>query len=86
MSETPPAAASDEGVAPFQVHCPICRWDSDSPEDTFLVGPVPPVRDTAFLHCRLKCEGCGIGFNRVLTRPGRSASGWAGRGDAEGVN
>jgi hypothetical protein len=27
---------------------------------------VAPVRDTAFLLCRLKCEGCGTGFDRGL--------------------
>jgi hypothetical protein len=27
---------------------------------------VAPVRDTAFLLCRLKCEGCGAGFDRAF--------------------
>jgi hypothetical protein len=27
---------------------------------------VAPVRDTAFLLCRIECEACGTGFDRVL--------------------
>jgi hypothetical protein len=53
-------------VDQFQVDCPTCGRDSDAPETSFLTGPVDPVRETAFLLCRLKCEGCGTGFARVL--------------------
>ncbi len=58
ISDLPPAA-SDRGVAPFQVDCPTCGQDSDSPEANFLAGPVAPILETAFLLCRLKCEACG---------------------------
>jgi hypothetical protein len=40
MSDPPPAAAPDEGVAPFQVDCPTCGRDSDAPETSFLAGPL----------------------------------------------
>jgi hypothetical protein len=66
MSDPPPAAAPEEGVAPFQVDCPACGRDSDAPETSFLAGPVAPVRDTAFLLCQFKCEGCGTAFDRVF--------------------
>jgi hypothetical protein len=65
MSDPPPAAA-DEGVAFFQVDCATCGRVSDAPEATFLAGPVAPVRDTAFLLCRIKCEGRGTAFDRVF--------------------
>jgi hypothetical protein len=54
------------GVAPFQVDCPACGRDSDAPETPFLAGPLAPVRDTAFLLCRIKCEGRGAAFDRVF--------------------
>ncbi len=66
MSDTPPAAAPDEGMAPFQVDCPTCGRDSDASETTFLAGTVAPVLDTVFLLCRLTCEGCVTGLDRVL--------------------
>jgi hypothetical protein len=66
MSDPPPAAAPDEGVAFFQVDCPTCGWDSDAPDTSYLAGPVAPIRDTAFLLCQLKCEGCGTGFDRAF--------------------
>ncbi len=66
MRDTPPAAAPDEGVTPFQVDCPTCGRDSDAPKATFLAGPVAPVPNTTFLLCRINCEGCGTGFDRVL--------------------
>ncbi len=66
MSDPPHAAAPDEGVALFQVDCPTCGRDSDAPETSFLASPVAPLLDTAFLLCRLKCEACGTGFDRVL--------------------
>ena len=66
MSDTSPAAAPEEGVAPFQVDCPTCGRDSDAPETSFLAGPVAPVWETAFLLCRIICEGCGTGFDRAL--------------------
>lgn len=66
MSDPPAAAAPDEGVAPFQVDCPTCGRDLDAHETSFLAGPVAPARDTAFLLCRFKCEGCGTGFDRAF--------------------
>ena len=66
MSDTSPAAAPDEGVAPFQVDCPTCGRDSDAPETSFLTGPVAPVWETAFLLCRITCEGCGTEFDRAF--------------------
>ncbi|HSD51615.1 MAG TPA: hypothetical protein VLG48_09415 [Candidatus Methylomirabilis sp.] len=66
MSDTPPAVAPDEELAAFQVDCPTCGRTSDAPETSFLAGPLAPVLDTSFLLCRLKCEGCGTGFDRVF--------------------
>ncbi len=66
MRDPPPAAAPDDGVAPFQVDCPTCGRDSDAPEATSLAGPLAPILDTAFLLCRINCVDCGTGFDRAL--------------------